>query len=316
MSKYKVEDSLVCEFKDNNALINLFGQHGENLLFIEKLNNVSINHRGNKIIITGNTESIQNAHILINELYQESLKGEEIDEDKIKDQKSIINLNGSTKGEKQSFFIETKKKKIYARTINQKKYIESLKNKEIIFSIGPAGTGKTYLAIAKAVSYFQKGMIKKIILSRPAVEAGERLGFLPGDMKDKIDPYLRPLYDALYEMMPQEVVDKKILSGEIEIAPIAFMRGRTFNEAFIILDEAQNTTPVQMKMFLTRLGRNSKMVIAGDITQIDLPNNNESGLIDATKKLNLINDIEFINLTKDDVVRHTLVRKIIDAYRI
>ena len=228
--------------------------------------------------------------------------------------KSILNLNNGYEKEKEDLVIKTRKKKIYARTENQKNYLKALNEKEIIFVIGPAGTGKTYLAVAKAVSDLQSERVNKIILSRPAVEAGERLGFLPGDIKEKVDPYLRPIYDALYEMMPHDIVDRKIHSGEIEIAPIAFMRGRTLNDAFIILDEAQNTSQVQMKMFVTRLGKNSKMIIAGDITQIDLADNMESGLINARKKLNKVKDIKFIELTKNDVVRHKLVQRIIDAY--
>ena len=314
MSNKLNKDSINFEFEDNSILINLFGRHNQNLLFIEKMNNVSIDHRGNKISIVGNKESIHDTHMILKNLYENIKRGEEIDEEKIKDAKSLIVLNGNLNKDQKEFFIETKKKKIYARTKNQKKYLDALNNKEIVFAIGPAGTGKTYLAVAKAISYFQKGLVKKIILSRPAVEAGERLGFLPGDMKEKVDPYLRPIYDALYDMMPYDLVDKKILSGEIEIAPIAFMRGRTLNDAFVILDEAQNTSPVQMKMFLTRLGKNSKMVIAGDITQIDLPEKIKSGLINAIKKLKTINDIEIINLTKIDVVRHKLVQKIIEAY--
>ena len=306
--------SISCEFDDNLALINLFGQHNQNLLLIEKINNVSINQKGNKIKITGSKNSINDTHHILINLYESIKKGEEVDEEKIKDMKSVISLNSNHENTQQDLFIETKKKKIYARTKNQKDYLVALEEKEIIFAIGPAGTGKTYLAVAKAVSNFQKGLVNKIILSRPAVEAGENLGFLPGDMREKVDPYLRPIYDALYELMPRDTVDKKIMSGEIEIAPIAFMRGRTLNDSFIILDEAQNTSSVQMKMFLTRLGKKSKMVVVGDVTQIDLPTNAKSGLINAKKKLDKIKDIAFINLTKNDVVRHKLVQKIIEAY--
>ena len=308
------KSSISLEFDDNLALINLFGQYDQNLLLLEKMNGVSINRVGNKINIYGDKKTINETHLILKRLYKIIKNGEEIDEEKIKDAKSIMILNDNATDEQRDLFIETRKKKIFARTKNQKKYFKALNEKEIVIVIGPAGTGKTYLAVAKAVSYLQQGIVKKIVLSRPAVEAGERLGFLPGDLSEKVDPFLRPIYDALYEMMPYEAVDKKILSGEIEIAPIAFMRGRTLNDAFIILDEAQNTTPVQMKMFLTRLGKNSKMVIAGDITQIDLIEKNESGLTNAQKKLNKIKDISFIELTKVDVVRHKLVQKIIEAY--
>ena len=200
------------------------------------------------------------------------------------------------------------------RTKNQKKYFELLNSKDIVFAYGPAGTGKTFLAVAKAVSSLQQGLVNKIILSRPAVEAGEKLGFLPGDLKEKVDPFLRPIYDALYDMMPYDQVEKKLANNTIEIAPIAFMRGRTLEDCYIILDEAQNTTKIQMKMFLTRLGKNSKMIVVGDTTQIDLISKNDSGLIDASKKLRDIRDIGFIELDQRDVVRHEVVRKIINAY--
>tara|TARA_Y100000590_G_C15714761_1_gene1011506 strand:- start:1948 stop:2898 length:951 start_codon:yes stop_codon:yes gene_type:complete len=308
------ESSINLEFDDNVALINLFGHHDQNLLLIEKLNGVSINRIGNKVNIKGDLKTINDTQLILKRLYKITKNGEDIDEEKIKDAKSILILNNGHEKEIKDLFIETRKKKIYARTENQKKYLKALNEREVIFVIGPAGTGKTYLAVAKAVSYLQSGRVNKIILSRPAVEAGERLGFLPGDMREKVDPYLRPIYDALYDMMPYDVVDRKILSGEIEIAPIAFMRGRTLNDSFIILDEAQNTSSVQMKMFLTRLGKNSKMIIAGDITQIDLPEKMESGLINAKKKLKKVKSIKFIELSKNDVVRHKLVQKIIDAY--
>jgi phosphate starvation-inducible PhoH-like protein len=213
-----------------------------------------------------------------------------------------------------NLFFQTKKRKITPRTQNQKDYFQLLNSKDIVFAFGPAGTGKTFLAVAKAVASLQQGLVKKIILSRPAVEAGEKLGFLPGDLKEKVDPFLRPIYDALYEMMPYDQVEKKLANNIIEIAPIAFMRGRTLEDCFIILDEAQNTTKIQMKMFLTRLGKNSKMVVVGDNTQIDLISKNDSGLIDASKKLKNIQDIGFIELDQRDVIRHEVVRKIINAY--
>ena len=315
MRKNKIKDnSIIFEFDNNLALINLFGQYDENLLFIEKMNDVLINRIGNKVNIKGDKKSISDTQLILANLYDKIKKGEEIDQEKIKDARSIITLNDKNEENHEDLFIETRKKKIYPRTQNQKNYFQALDKKDIVFAVGPAGTGKTYIAVAKAISYLQKGIVNKIILSRPAVEAGERLGFLPGDMREKVDPYLRPIYDALYEMMPHNMVDKKIISGEIEIAPIAFMRGRTLNDAFIILDEAQNTSIVQMKMFLTRLGRNSKMVVAGDITQIDLGQNEKSGLISAKKRLDQINDIKFVELTSKDVVRHKLVQRIIEAY--
>tara|TARA_B100000965_G_scaffold216591_1_gene181247 strand:- start:193 stop:855 length:663 start_codon:yes stop_codon:yes gene_type:complete len=213
-----------------------------------------------------------------------------------------------------NLFFQTKKRKIVPRSQNQKNYFHLLNSKDIVFAYGPAGTGKTFLAVAKAIASLQQGLVKKIILSRPAVEAGEKLGFLPGDLKEKVDPFLRPIYDALYEMMPYDQVEKKLANNTIEIAPIAFMRGRTLEDCYIILDEAQNTTKIQMKMFLTRLGKNSKMVVVGDNTQIDLISKSDSGLIDASKKLKKIEDIGFIELDQRDVIRHELVRKIINVY--
>ena len=210
--------------------------------------------------------------------------------------------------------LKTKKRHIYPRSAVQAEYIQAMMNNELVFGLGPAGTGKTYLAVALAVSMMLEGVIDKIILSRPAVEAGENLGFLPGDLKDKVDPYLRPLYDALYEMLPSDQVDKKIALGEIEIAPLAFMRGRTLSNAFVILDEAQNTTPMQMKMFLTRLGENSRMVVNGDLSQVDLPRGVISGLRDALEVLKGTANIASVRFSASDVVRHGLVAKIVKAY--
>ena len=306
-------ENLEIELDDNSLLSNLFGVNDSNLQIIEKINNVRIQYRGNKIKITGKKESIVETKKTILDLFKEAKNGAEIDEDKIRDSKSLITMN--IKEDKQmDLFIQTKKRKIIPRTKNQNIYFELLKSKNIVFAIGPAGTGKTYIAVAKAVSELQEGKVNKIILSRPAVEAGEKLGYLPGDLKEKVDPYLRPIYDALYSMLPFEQVEKKIANNIIEIAPIAFMRGRTLEDCFIILDEAQNTTKTQMKMFLTRLGKNSKMVISGDITQIDLISEKDSGLKDALKKLKKINDIGIVELSERDVVRHELVKKIINAY--
>ena len=215
-----------------------------------------------------------------------------------------------------SLKIETWKKTIVPKSLGQKSYFEALNNYELVFGLGPAGTGKSYLAVAKGIDLLKKGLVEKLILTRPAVEAGERLGFLPGDMKEKIDPYLRPIYDALYEMMPSDRVEKKIQSGEIEIAPLAFMRGRTFTNAFIIVDEAQNTTSIQMKMVLTRIGEGSRMVINGDLSQVDLPLGQKSGLKEAHEILNNINAIKIVELGVEDVIRHPIVAQIIKAYDI
>ena len=311
--KNQLAESIHMEFNDNSVLSSLFGVSDSNIHLLEKINNVKIEYRGNVVKISGNKLSIQETKLSLEKLFDEAKKGIEIDEDKIQDIKSLLTLN-IDENFKQDFFIQTKKKKIVPRSQNQKNYFELLNNKNIVFAIGPAGTGKTFLAVAKAVSCLQQGLIKKIILSRPAVEAGEKLGFLPGDLKDKVDPFLRPIYDALYEMMPYDQVEKKIENGTIEIAPIAFMRGRTLEECYIILDEAQNTTKIQMKMFLTRFGKNSKMVVVGDKTQIDLVTKNDSGLLDAEIKLKNMKDIGFISLSDKDVVRHELVRKIINSY--
>ena len=309
----KNSENLELELDDNTILSTLFGINDTNLSIIEKINDVQIQYRGNKIKISGDKKSIFETKKTILDLFEKAKNGVNIDEDKIRDSKSLIALNLSDK-KKMDFFIQTKKRKIIPRTANQNKYFELLNSKNIVFAIGPAGTGKTYVAVAKAVEALQEGKVNKIILSRPAVEAGEKLGYLPGDLKEKVDPFLRPIYDALYSMLPFEQVEKKILNNIIEIAPIAFMRGRTLEDCFIILDEAQNTTRTQMKMFLTRLGKNSHMVVVGDITQIDLVSEKDSGLKDALNKLKKISDIGFIELNDKDVVRHDLVRKIINAY--
>ena len=311
--KNQLAESIHMEFNDNSVLSSLFGVFDSNIQLLEKIYNVKIEYRGNVVKISGNKLSIQETKLSLEKLFDEAKKGIEIDEEKIKDIKSLLTLDIDDDF-KQDFFIQTKKRKIIPRSQNQKKYFELLNNKNIVFAIGPAGTGKTFLAVAKAVSCLQKGLIKKIILSRPAVEAGEKLGFLPGDLKEKVDPFLRPIYDALYEMMPYDQVEKKIENGTIEIAPIAFMRGRTLEECYIILDEAQNSTKIQMKMFLTRFGKNSKMVVVGDKTQIDLVTKHDSGLLDAEIKLKNMKDIGFIYLSDKDVIRHELVRKIINSY--
>ena len=305
--------SLDFELSDNNFIPNLFGVDDKNIHLLEKVNNVQIKYRGNKIKIIGTKSSIKNTKEEILLLFKEAKKGIDIDEDKIMETRSmkILEINPQ---DQMDLFFQTKKRKISPRTQNQKNYFQLLNSKDIVFAYGPAGTGKTFLAVAKAVASLPQGLVKKIILSRPAVEAGEKLGFLPGDLKEKVDPFLRPIYDALYEMMPYDQVEKKLANNIIEIAPIAFMRGRTLEDCFIILDEAQNTTKIQMKMFLTRLGKNSKMVVVGDNTQIDLISKNDSGLIDASKKLKNIQDIGFIELDQRDVIRHEVVRKIINAY--
>ncbi len=303
------------EFEDNRFLSSLFGYHDKNLKVLENKFKVKLYTRGNLLSIKGNRDPVEKAFFIIEGLYKK-LKNNDISAEEIE---SNIDLAKPTYikeqiEQDQKFQINTKLKTIYPKTKNQEIFLKEIRSKDIVFAVGPAGTGKTYLAVAYAVSLFVEGRINRLILSRPAVEAGERLGFLPGDMKEKIDPYLRPLYDALYEMMPGEEIDRKMVNNLIEIAPLAFMRGRTLNKSFIILDEAQNTLSTQMKMFLTRLGQNSKMVITGDLSQKDLPDNAKSGMQDAMEKLEKVKDIGFVHLNSSDVCRHTLVEKIINAY--
>lgn len=301
----------------NNQLVKVVvGAGDENMRLIEKMLNVEILSFGNQLTIKGANGDIENAKTAIDILYEKASKGHVIGEQEVKAAVRICSGAG-TADEKQSLsemVLKTKKRYIYPRSATQAAYITEMMNNELVFGLGPAGTGKTYLAVALAVSMMLEGTVDKIILSRPAVEAGENLGFLPGDLKEKVDPYLRPLYDALYEMLPAEQVDKKLALGEIEIAPLAFMRGRTLSNAFVILDEAQNTTPMQMKMFLTRLGENSRMVVNGDLSQVDLPRGTISGLRDALDTLKGIKNIGSVTFSANDVVRHGLVAKIVKAY--
>ena len=304
------------ELFNNQLLKVVVGINDENIRLIEKMLNVEILSFGNQVTIKGAQGDIENAKTAIDMLYEKASKGHVVGEQEVKAAVRISGGNG-TAGEKQSLsemVLKTKKRYIYPRSATQAAYITEMMNNELVFGLGPAGTGKTYLAVALAVSMMLEGAVDKIILSRPAVEAGENLGFLPGDLKEKVDPYLRPLYDALYEMLPAEQVDKKLALGEIEIAPLAFMRGRTLSNAFVILDEAQNTTPMQMKMFLTRLGENSRMVVNGDLSQVDLPRGVISGLRDALDTLKGLKNIGSVTFSANDVVRHGLVAKIVKAY--
>ena len=303
------------EFEDNQFLSSLFGYHDKNLKVLEDKFKVKLYSRGNLLSIKGNRDTVEKAYFIIQGLYQK-LKNKDITPEEIENNIDLAKPSYIKEQieQDQKFQITTKLKTIYPKTKNQEIFLKQMRTKDIVFAVGPAGTGKTYMAVAYAVSLFVKGKINRLILSRPAVEAGERLGFLPGDMKEKIDPYLRPLYDALYEMMPGEEIDRKMVNNLIEIAPLAFMRGRTLNKSFIILDEAQNTLSTQMKMFLTRLGQDSKMVITGDLSQKDLPDNAKSGMQDAMEKLEKVKDIGFVHLNSSDVCRHSLVEKIINAY--
>jgi len=298
-------------------IISVFGSLDENLKIIEEEFSVSIIDRNSELSISGEEENIHYTQRTINGLMTIAAKGEPIDSQNVK---YIINLvkdgHDSKIGEigRDVICISAKGKPIKAKTLGQMKYVDEINKNTITLSIGPAGTGKTYLAVAHAVAAFRAKSVNRIILTRPAVEAGERLGFLPGDLQSKVDPYLRPLYDALFELLGADTYNKYLERGNIEVAPLAYMRGRTLDDSFIILDEAQNTSREQMKMFLTRLGFGSKIVITGDITQIDLPPDKTSGLRDAMRILDKIPDIAICRLTSKDVVRHELVSKIIEAY--
>ncbi len=307
------------EFSDNTLFAQLVGPGDTHIAQIENRFGVTIAMRGNHISISGIDSDVGYAKNTLQYLYAQLNKGQDIDpqsiEDAIRNVGSSVSLQSSDANiPNGKISIATKRKMIFPRSANQGEYLGAMQNKDMIFGIGPAGTGKTYLAVAVGVSLLIAGKIDKIILTRPAVEAGEKLGFLPGDMREKVDPYLRPLYDAMHDMLPADQVERRLTNGEIEVAPLAFMRGRTLSNAFVILDEAQNTTPVQMKMFLTRLGNNARMVITGDLTQIDLPNGIESGLNQALRILKNIPDIAFIVFDENDIVRHPIVSKIVVAY--
>ena len=311
------------EFPDNRLLIDLCGEFDKNLAQIESTLGVQIIRRGNQLAVIGEETVRDKAAEVLQALYQRLESGKEIETGDIDGEIRMgasATDTGTRSGDQLEMFqggrveVRTRKKTVEPRTEAQKAYVRSLMNHELAFGIGPAGTGKTYLAVAVGVSMFIEGHVDKIILSRPAVEAGERLGFLPGDMKDKVDPYMQPLYDALADFLPGKQVAKLIEEKRIEIAPLAFMRGRTLANAFVVLDEAQNATTMQMKMFLTRLGEGSRMVITGDRTQVDLPRGVQSGLRDAERLLGHIDNISFNYFTSKDVVRHPLVAKIIEAY--
>lgn len=302
----------------NKYIANIFGDFDENIKKVEKAFDVKLINRGDDIKLTGESKSIEKANIIIENLIKFAEKGEQITIQTVQYLIDILQEEGERKvidTDYDEFVCMTiNGRPIKAKTVGQKKYIELIRNNNIVFGIGPAGTGKTYLAMAMAITAFKNNEVGRIIMTRPAIEAGEKLGFLPGDLQQKVDPYLRPLYDALYEIMGAEAYQKNMEKGAIEVAPLAYMRGRTLDNAFIVLDEAQNTTPEQMKMFLTRIGYGSKVVITGDVTQMDLPEGKKSGLQESIKILQSIEGIGFITLTNKDVVRHPLVQKIILAY--
>lgn len=300
-----------------DSMLNLFGSYDENIKIIQSELGVDILSRGSDIRISGPDRSVERAYNCISGLLKIAERGENITEQQVRyfitmaDESDPDEIAGLSDG---GICVTSSGKIIKPKTLGQKKYIDSINTNTISFGIGPAGTGKTFLAVSMAVRAFKAHSVSKIILTRPAVEAGEKLGFLPGDLQNKVDPYLRPLYDALYEMLGAETFARLQERGSIEVAPLAYMRGRTLDDSFIILDEAQNTSPEQMKMFLTRLGFNSKMVITGDVTQIDLPNPKNSGLVEAVKVLKNVKDIGINHFTEKDVVRHRLVQDIVKAY--
>ena len=304
-------------FTDNNLLRSLFGEHDRNIKLIEKLEPVKLVLRGSNLSIVGDQIATDLVYNLISQLYSLLEKGYPIYPADIDYAHRILSSNSTINLEKiflDTVFISSKKRLITPKSIVQKLYIDLIRNYDIVLAIGPAGTGKTYLAMAMAVSFLLEKKVNRIVLTRPAVEAGEKLGFLPGDLAEKVNPYLRPLYDALFDMIDFDKASALIHKGVIEVAPLAFMRGRTLNDSFVILDEAQNTTSEQMKMFLTRLGFGSKAVITGDITQIDLPYDKISGLIEAEKILKKVEGIKFVHFSEIDVVRHPLVQDVIRAY--
>jgi phosphate starvation-inducible PhoH-like protein len=312
--------SLALEFDDNRLLPALYGDFDRHLARIEQLLGITVASRGNSIIITGDSSVAEIARVALQSLYVRLADGLDV---ALAEIDAAVRLARSAAEEESSgvaeldsgkLVIRTPKRHISPRSAGQQRYMRTLMDSELAFGLGPAGTGKTYLAVGMAVSMLTSGRVDRIILSRPAVEAGERLGFLPGDMRDKIDPYLRPLYDALYDMLPAEQVDRRLETGEIEVAPLAFMRGRTLANAYVILDEAQNATPVQMKMFLTRLGENARMVVTGDLSQIDLPRGVTSGLRHAVRTLEGVQGVATTQLSAGDVVRHELVSRIVNAY--
>src|SRR3954469_10373312 len=305
------------EFDDNLLLPLLYGERDQHLDRIERQLGVSLVPRGNRLAIAGPASATEVARLALSRLYDRLKRGHEIDLAAV--EAALRLAQAETEDKSLSLWREdagfrTRKRRIAARSAGQADYVKAMREHELVFGLGPAGTGKTYLAVAAAIDLLMGGQVERVILSRPAVEAGERLGFLPGDLREKVDPYLRPIFDALNDMLPAEQLAKRLGTGEIEGAPIAFMRGRTLAHAFVILDEAQNTTPVQMKMFLTRLGEGSRMVVNGDPTQIDLPPGQRSGLIEAVRILSGVEGVARVTFREADVVRHDLVRRIVTAY--
>jgi len=304
-------DILTLAFDDNRSLSMVCGEHDEHLALIEHKLGVDITPRGNRLAVRGEAQSRAATREILTSLYERARRGAEITRGEIE---GAIRMREAAGAPETGGSVRTRRKLVTPRTPMQGRYVEAIRRNELVLGIGPAGTGKTYLAVACAAEALMNGDVDRLVLSRPAVEAGERLGFLPGDMKEKVDPYLRPLYDALYDVMPASLVAKGIAENQIEIAPVAFMRGRTLASAFVILDEAQNTTPQQMKMFLTRLGEGSRMVVTGDPSQVDLPQGITSGLADAVATLKGVEGVAITAFTNADIVRHPLVGRIVAAY--
>ena len=307
---------LFLKFDDNTLLPMLFGEHDRHLARVEQELGVSLVSRGNQVVITGSAWPAEVAKTILNGLYARLKEGAKVDGGEVEAALRLARQGeyAATDGSGEPLVIATQKRSIAPRSRAQGAYIRALRETEMVFATGPAGTGKTYLAVAMASAMLNAAVVERIILSRPAVEAGESLGYLPGDLREKVDPYLRPLYDALYDMMPGDKVRRRLENGDIEVAPLAFMRGRTLSNAYVILDEAQNTTPVQMKMFLTRMGEKSRMVVTGDLSQVDLPRGARSGLRDAIDTLDDVVGITKIAFSDNDVVRHGLVTRIVRAY--
>jgi len=311
------------EFDNNRLLPALYGEHDRHLVRVEGALGVQLISRGNRLIIAGTSEAIAAARRVLQGLYEQLERGQRVEAGDVdaalrhvvsSPARAAIGANTTAVSDGNGPVISTRKRQIMPRSPNQAAYLHAMRNYDLVFALGAAGTGKTYLAVACAVDAFERDAVKRLVLVRPAVEAGERLGFLPGDLAQKVDPYLRPLYDALYDLMGYDKVAKMLERGAIEVAPLAFMRGRTLNHAFVILDEAQNTTPEQMKMFLTRIGFGSKVVVTGDVTQIDLARGQKIGLIDAHEILKTVRGIAFTYFGAEDVVRHPLVQRIVNAY--
>ncbi len=306
------EKALTVEFEDNQLAQELFGSHNSNLALIEGRVGVSLDARGNQVTISGDVAAVDHAHSVLDHLWGRLNRRQRVGPEDVDAAVRLTSAGGVADGA--NLEVRTRQRTVSPRSATQARYFQAIDEHDLVFGLGPAGTGKTYLAVAKAVERLVNGTVERIILSRPAVEAGEQLGFLPGSMREKVDPYLRPLYDALFDMLPKPEVERRLERGEIEVAPLAFMRGRTLANAFVILDEAQNTTAVQMKMFLTRLGENARMVVTGDLSQVDLPKGTRSGLRDALEVLDGVKGVAFIGFGETDVVRHPLVTRIVHAY--